>query len=445
MPATFDGVDEKDLVFCDPQCKKHTKGRVSPRVRRGCIHRIKLATAREKAAARRQAAKPSEASASTSSAPQPLPLPLPLNLDFAGSVNAFLARQSVPPVPPSDLDEQLDTTLPSWGIPPDGDDLFEAEIDTNPPTNDANPPMDDEGDAWTEIPPGYDAAMEPDSTDVGYTSGSETDAESDHNMHLDGLEYISPASSPTFPPIAEQRPTSPCNLDVNLSQDQMSEHDSAPDNQNPPPVATAEQPSPDSEPPDALRAFREWVLKLSSSSDLTVKGANSLLHTLDMLLEKDLLRCGPDSNPDHRLPRTLATLQQNVDKAFADPMKVYAMCPDFECQTLRDLESMESDRSYKCTKCKKEITRKKAIRRRGARKTSYRHLPIIRYCSGSVAQQLQAILSRPGIREAIIKHRKHLQRPGRDPDTLEDIQDGEIWRNLSKGDFKFFENLENIG
>ncbi|KAG8712261.1 hypothetical protein FRC09_020053 [Ceratobasidium sp. 395] len=295
MPATFDGVDEKDLVFCDPQCKKHAKGRVSPRVRRGCIHRIKLATAREKAIARRQASRPSEASASTSAAPQPQPQPL--DLDLAGSVNTFLARQSVPPAPPSDLDEQLDTTLPSWGIPPDGDDLFEAEADVNPPMDDANPPTDDEGDAWTEIPPGYDAAMEPDSTDVGYTSGSETDAESDRNMHLDGLEYISPASSPPCPPIAEQRPPSPCNLDDN---DQMSEHDSTPDNQNPPPVATAKQPSSDSEPPDALRAFREWVLKLSSSSDLTVKGANSLLHTLDMLLEKDLLRCGPDSNPESR-------------------------------------------------------------------------------------------------------------------------------------------------
>lgn len=48
--------------------------------------------------------------------------------------------------------------------------------------------------------------------------------------------------------------------------------------------------------PDALRAFREWVLKQASTGDLTVKAADSFLKTLDMCLEKDLLRCGADAN-----------------------------------------------------------------------------------------------------------------------------------------------------
>lgn len=69
----------------------------------------------------------------------------------------------------------------------------------------------------------------------------------------------------------------------------------APLNDLPPaPQPVPEYLSADSELPDALRAFREWVLKLSSTGDLTVAVAESFLKTLNMCLEKGLLRCGPE-------------------------------------------------------------------------------------------------------------------------------------------------------
>ncbi|KAG8781577.1 hypothetical protein FRC12_021732 [Ceratobasidium sp. 428] len=88
--------------------------------------------------------------------------------------------------------------------------------------------------------------MDPESTDVSYTLGSEADAEPD----LDELEYISPASPPSS--TVEQDSPSPCNLG---NDDPMPEHDNTPDNQDPPPVITAEQPSSNSELLDALHAF----------------------------------------------------------------------------------------------------------------------------------------------------------------------------------------------
>ncbi|KAG8695429.1 hypothetical protein FRC09_009157 [Ceratobasidium sp. 395] len=95
MPATFDGVEEKDLVACDPRCKKHTNGRVSPRVRRACARRIKLKLARQEAIARSLARhKPARASTSTSATPRPRPL------GFVEHIDYLLARQPVPPASP---------------------------------------------------------------------------------------------------------------------------------------------------------------------------------------------------------------------------------------------------------------------------------------------------------------------------------------------------------
>jgi hypothetical protein len=58
-----------------------------------------------------------------------------------------------------------------------------------------------------------------------------------------------------------------------------------------------ETPTADQKLPDALRAFRELLLKLTSDGNLTVAAAESVLKTLNICLEKDLLRCGPESDP----------------------------------------------------------------------------------------------------------------------------------------------------
>lgn len=126
-------------------------------------------------------------------------------------------------------------------------------------------------------------------------------------------------------------------------------------------------------------------------------------------------------------------------------MKVYAMCPDFSCQTLRDLSLMDLQKPHTCVKCGKSITKQKVVRRRGSRKAVYHHVPIFRYASGSVKQQLQSILERPGILEAMDRHREYLRREDRPEDLLEDIQHGELWRNFKKGDTNFFDNPRNIG
>lgn len=141
---------------------------------------------------------------------------------------------------------------------------------------------------------------------------------------------------------------------------------------------------------------------------------------------------------------TLETLRQHTSE-MSDVMKVYAMCPDFSCQTLKELSLLDLDNPHTCTKCGKPITRQKVIRRRGSRKAIYHHIPIFRYASGSVKQQLKSILERPAILEAMDQHRAYLRREGRPEDSLEDIQHGELWRNFKKGDTKFFDNPRNIG
>lgn len=57
----------------------------------------------------------------------------------------------------------------------------------------------------------------------------------------------------------------------------------------------APNPTPSTKPlPDPLRAFRKWILKMSSTGDLTVHAADSLLQTLNMFWEKDSVRYGPE-------------------------------------------------------------------------------------------------------------------------------------------------------
>jgi hypothetical protein len=105
---------------------------------------------------------------------------------------------------------------------------------------------------------------------------------------------------------------------------------------------------------------------------------------------------------------------------------------------------MDPSKPYDCEKCGKTLTRRKIIRRR-ARKALYRHTPILKYTYSPIQKQLQEILGRPGVLKAIHEHRQYLKREERAPGILEDIQDGELWRNFKKGDSNFFEDPNNIG
>ncbi|KAG8718542.1 hypothetical protein FRC08_005051 [Ceratobasidium sp. 394] len=150
----------------------------------------------------------------------------------------------------------------------------------------------------------YDYAFTP--TEYSYESMSDSasqadiDTDSDVEMikPLDQLIPISPMTSPPQspppePPILEGQPI-PDEVhpppDIQPPLDRQ-EHPNPPGDD--PQDDTAK---PHKELPHALRALREWILKHSSTGDLTTQAADSLLRTLDMCLENDFLRCGPDTN-----------------------------------------------------------------------------------------------------------------------------------------------------
>ncbi|QRW26210.1 Transposase family Tnp2 protein [Rhizoctonia solani] len=317
------------------------------------------------------------------------------------------------PPPPQNHHDDDDTTLPTWGLP--NHEAFDYGA-LNQESFQSDLELDDNSDFGVETAPQtpiYDPEMDW-ASDLGYTSGEAADIETDTDSHpeLDDLLPISPANSRAASPTvglnigqignnledeAPQVPLTPDAPDLELNEE------------------TAQEPNIDtpmdrSELPDGLRVFKELLLKFSSDGNLTVTAAEAFLKTINMCLEKGLLQCGSESNPAHRLPMTLETLQQHAGDP-PDIMNVYA----------------------------------KTIRHRGSRKVTYCYTPILRYAFGSVKRQLKSILKRPGILEAINKHREYLRREGKPDNVLEDIQDGELWRNFQKGDTKFFENPHNIG
>ncbi|CAE6412054.1 unnamed protein product [Rhizoctonia solani] len=365
---------------------------------RNCTRRINFELKQKVNCAESDKEEPTVASVSSAHRPEPLNL---VNPRLATS-NQLVANS----------DGYDDTTMPTWGLSGHnalgarfdygagaGSDSDESDAGKLPGCvilsfyQEAGAEQTDSGsDSDSDLGSGECTYEPPIGVEVDYTSGSgsEADIDTEDEMYpeLDVLEYISPIPTRSPSPISEDGfdTAEPSNLTSGLEGNQQ---------EDPKPPETV-RPSGDDlgqategntadrnvpEPPDALRAFREWILKMSSTGDLTVEAAESLLKTLNTCLEKDLLRCGPETNTAHRLPLTLETLQR---------------------QARQPSELME------------------------------------RYA-------LQEILGRPGILDAMKKHREFLQREGKPPGVYEDIQDGELWQNFMKGDSKFFEHLYNIG
>ncbi|QRW22827.1 Transposase family Tnp2 protein [Rhizoctonia solani] len=293
------------------------------------------------------------------------------------------------PPPPQNHHDDDDTTLPTWGLP--NHEAFDYGA-LNQESFQSDLELDDNSDFGVETAPQtpiYDPEMDW-ASDLGYTSANSRAASPTVGLNIDQIGNNLEDEAP-------QVPLTPDAPDLELNEE------------------TAQEPNIDtpmdcSELPDGLRVFKELLLKFSSDGNLTVTAAEAFLKTINMCLEKGLLQCGSESNPAHRLPMTLETLQRHAGDP-PDIMNVYA----------------------------------KTIRHRGSRKVTYRYTPILQYAFGSVKRQLKSILERPGILEAINKHREYLRREGKPDNVLEDIQDGELWRNFQKGDTKFFENPHNIG
>ncbi|KAG9087792.1 hypothetical protein FS749_002643 [Ceratobasidium sp. UAMH 11750] len=298
MGKALDGAMEHNTTHCHPQCTLHGPyDSVSKRTYQRCTDRINLSLWRQ-AALRREETLECSADASTSAAS------LCPALGAGPSLLDDLAMELEPPLlAHSNPDDQDDTTMPTWGLHLGGnsfecgtgaDEISSAGEDDVPAEKLLETESGGVSEAGTRSPtPSYDLAVEW-STDIGYSSGSEADVESEAGTHLelDELFPISPASS---------RAGSPA-FHMEESEDSEPEAPATPDgpmlgDPDPVPPVDPGTPKADTKFPDALHAFREWVLKLTSGGDLTIAAAESFLKTLHMCLEKDLLRCGPNADP----------------------------------------------------------------------------------------------------------------------------------------------------
>ncbi|KAG8777586.1 hypothetical protein FRC12_000299 [Ceratobasidium sp. 428] len=462
MPSALAGKVAIGAGPCDPRCTKEGhRGIVSKRVRRKCERELNLAEQIQAAEARDNLATSSNKQTPSANPPRhPRVAKSPLV--------ALSAAPAASDYSLGAIDDESDTTMPTWGEPSgdlragyeegsgradfsqrDGGDsendppIYTYEVD--PEAGSTRPSTPDTGRE--------DGLFEPSDTEPGYASSSVLGDETDmvRYAYLDDLETISPASSPLPPPpeamdlgndfdMQPPTPRSPRSSEAHTPDPDASgtqaDSNSQPGSPNAPESTDGSQRM-----PDALRVFRELLLKHADNSNLTVKTAESFL-------DQDMLRCGPDKDPAHRLPLTLDKLRRIADeeaKIGSSIARTYAVCPNLKCSTLRKLSTMSLLRAHKCTKCGELLTRRRIIRRRGAHKTLYHYLPIRQYSTYSIAKQLLDILERPGMRKAMREYREHLRRSNKPPGDREDIQDGDIWEYLEKDGVKFFDDPNNIG
>ncbi|KAG9118470.1 hypothetical protein FRC07_007008, partial [Ceratobasidium sp. 392] len=377
MMSSLGGTEEDRGGLCHPACTLHGRtDRVSQRTFRRCVSRIQTECWK-------QAAIKQDAGAAGPSTGSSIAIPAQSALDAAqlSAVADELDAELEPP--PPDLNDEDDPTMPSWGVTTGAmsdrfgyggqdqeasgseADILAAEHVGVDHSCDVEISEKESSSSGSSVAPEW-------STDFGYSSGSEADVDSDaeSNPELDDLIPISPARSQTRTPEASDvniGDMEDIELEVPATPAPLESPESA--NAAPAPQVNSETPAASANLPDALRAYRELVLKLASDGDLTVIAANAFLKTLNMCLEKDLLRCGPHADPAHRLPVTLETLRKQVDEP-SDMLKIYVMCPDFDCQKLKELSLLDLDQPHTCSnpKCKKPITRQKTIRRRGSSK-----------------------------------------------------------------------------
>ncbi|KAG9105025.1 hypothetical protein FRC07_009656 [Ceratobasidium sp. 392] len=338
MGKGLDGVAKENWTLCSPECTIHERDEyVSQRTRRRCDERIELENLKHATLQQTQTPQPS--------ANQP-EYPEPMSAELEAALSAFvdsLAAELEPPLPAqSDLAYEDDITMPTWGMPfgeggfeYGGQDNAAGESDDDLPAAQSLEagPESDSGADQLDLNPTYDIAAEW-STDVGYLSGTEADIDSDveSNAELDNLIPISPTLSP--------RPLTPEVIEMDLGGLEFHGTEAppipaSPASPAPPDNSASGEPDPalnfdpttpttSTDLPDALRAYRELILKLATDGDLTVVAANAMLKTLNMCLDKDLLRCGPEANPARRLPATLETLKKQVSEP-SDVMKIHVI------------------------------------------------------------------------------------------------------------------------
>ncbi|KAG8722985.1 hypothetical protein FRC09_005221 [Ceratobasidium sp. 395] len=227
------------------------------------------------------------------------------------------------------IDDENDTTMPTWGEPSGdlragyeegsgradfsqrdgGDGENDPPIDTYEVDSEVGSTRPSTLDTGRE-----DGLFEPSDTEPGYASssvlGDETDTE--RYAYLDDLETISLASSPLPPPPEAMDLGNDFDVPADQMQPPTPRSPRSSEAHTPKPDASGTQADSNSQPgspnapestdesqrmPDALRVFRELLLKHADNSNLTVKTAESFLKTVNMCLNQDMLRCGPDKDP----------------------------------------------------------------------------------------------------------------------------------------------------
>lgn len=186
--------------------------------------------------------------------------------------------------------------------------------------------------------------------------------------------------------------------------------------------------------PDHIRFLRHFLVHSHTQYRATQDEIRFALKSFNWAFSEGILAPGPASTPDGPdgpalLPSSLKTLLSDAD--IHSHLRAYAVCPNLRCQHICLSSELPTIRQSPCVKCKTPLMRKKTWK---GKKNSDYYVPALIYPYAPLIPQIERLLSRQDIKDAIRNHKSHLTREGRNPGVYEDIQDGQIWKDLKRAD-----------
>ncbi|KAG8737673.1 hypothetical protein FRC10_007954 [Ceratobasidium sp. 414] len=187
--------------------------------------------------------------------------------------------------------------------------------------------------------------------------------------------------------------------------------------------------------PDHVRFLELLALQLQTHYGLPKAGVEYLLKSFNWAFQHDgafarWKQEQPDEDEEELvagpLSQSLETLLKRV--GIKSDGERYVVCPNMDCNILTRLRSLPRDTQTLCS-CGTELMKQSwYTNKRGELRAVYK--PVLLFAYHSLIKQLEKLLSRPDIIDAICRHKAHVQRPGRNPDIKEDIQHGRVWLEL---------------
>ncbi|KAG8722867.1 hypothetical protein FRC08_004497 [Ceratobasidium sp. 394] len=220
--------------------------------------------------------------------------------------------------------------------------------------------------------------------------------------------------------------------DVPLDNDSLlSDHDA-------PPEATTLPKA-----PDHVRFLELLALQLQTHYGLSKAGVEYFLKSCNCAFGRDgaftrWKQEQPDEDEEEPMAGPLSQSLETLLKRFGitSDGERYAVCPNMDCNILTRLRSLPRDTQTLCL-CGTELMKQSSYtNKRGELRTAYK--PILSFTYRSLIKQLEKLLSRPDIIDAIRRHKAHVQHPDRNPDVKEDIQHGRVWSELKGPDGQLF-------